>query len=133
MSGCAALNCLINVAMSRASCPSTGTGKNRSTSVSARAPPPIEARPAASAAVRRYFRQAKVIAEILPLFETRSHEAVDEAALEQQEPDEQRRHDEERAGRGHPPGLGTLGAEREHGKPDRERAPVRRVDHHQRP
>src|SRR5262249_8325803 len=131
MSGCAALNCLIKVAMSRASWPSTGTGKNRSMSVALALP--AVSKPTANAPARRYFVQAKVIVETPPLFQARGHEAVDETALEQQEADDERRHHEERAGRGHAPRLGALGAEREHGQTDGERPPVRRVDHHQRP
>src|SRR5215470_18960271 len=114
MSGCAALNCLIKVAMSRASWPSTGTGKNRSMSVAQALP--AASKPTASTPARRYFVQAKVICGTPSLFQARGHEAVDEAALEQQEADEQRRHHEERAGRGHAPRLRALGPEREHGQ-----------------
>src|SRR5258708_33410678 len=63
----------------------------------------------------------------------REHEAVDELPLEREKGRQERQRHQKRSGGEQTPFLPTLGARGEARKADGERAPLRRIDDHQRP
>src|SRR5476651_347811 len=92
--------------ISRASLPSTGTGKKNSTLVAAAAGCAITATASAAIAVQPTSR-----AMVFPssAFDAGKHEAVDELPLEGEECGDQRRRDEQRPGGEQPPFLAAFG------------------------
>src|ERR1041385_2177648 len=114
--------------ISWASLPSTATGKKYSMRVAASAPPP-----SSSAAARAPIPIVLFIRNPLLSFDAGEHEAVDELPLEGEERHDQRRRDEKRPGSDEPPFVPTLRPGGEAREPDRQGAPLGRVDHHQRP
>src|SRR5258708_33490616 len=129
MSDCSALKRFAMFVISRASLPSTGTGKKNSIFVAAAAGSASSARARAVAII------AIIRVMVFPssAFDPGKHEAVDELPLEREERRQERQRDEQGAGGEQSPFLAALGARGEARETDRQRAFLRRIDDHQPP